>query len=132
MSKIWMCWEKCFSALNYWKGGGRGEIKQKLWVRGEGETNDGGGGCSSDNNADDDRNRGRRRKTQTGLRVTFLKRIERKRKWEKSEGKNRKSNKTKESMKRDKKGQIVKRTCRVLQIRNPKEWEANWRGRNRK
>lgn len=129
MSKIWMCWEKCFSALNYWKGGGRGEIKQKLWVRGEGETNDGGGGCSSDNNADDDRNSGRRRKNQTRLRVTFLKERESERKVkEKIE----RVIKTKESMKRDKKGQIVKRTCRVLQIRNPKEWEANWRGRNRK
>lgn len=129
MSKIWMCWEKCFSALNYWKGGGRGEIKQKLWVRGEGETNDDGGGCSSDNNADDDRNSGRRRKNQTRLRVTFLKERESERKVkEKIE----RVIKTKESMKRDKKGQIVKRTCRVLQIRNPKEWEANWRGRNRK
>lgn len=69
-----MCWKKWFSALNQCKGGGRGETKEKLWVRGEGEIND-DGDSDRDNNDDGDdddgRNSRRRRKISQGLRVTF-------------------------------------------------------------
>lgn len=82
-----MCWKKCFSALNQCKGGGRGETKEKLWVRGEGDDGDSDRDNNDDGDDGDGRNSRRRRKNQSRIKSNFLKRIEKKRKWEKSEGK---------------------------------------------